>query len=187
MFNPPILIRSRYDMDSLVHYGTDSDYVQTVLRGDIQTPWALISIYSNAPKSPLYLTSETEEKLKSFGYVCGYTDHFGDYTESYLRTYGNMIPMKYHVFNEEKAKEIINWVDENKNNFTTLYINCDAGISRSGAVGLFLTRYLGFNENEFLSNNPRINPNPLILKILMDSSGLTGDYEKFWENSTIPT
>ena len=65
----------------------------------------------------------------------------------------------YIVFNEDMAKEIHDFVeriDKNK----TLYVNCHAGVSRSGAVGIVLNEYF----NRFLEDNK-------------------DDYEYFFENN----
>jgi len=57
-----------------------------------------------------------------------------------------------------------------------LFVNCGAGVSRSGAVGEVLNdyfnRYLGFNaldDTYFRKLNPQILPNPLVRRILRDA------------------
>jgi len=68
-------------------------------------------------------------------------------------------------FTEQHAKQIINFVDTNKFK-RVMYVHCDAGISRSGAVGLWICRYLGEDENEFRNRNTRIHPNNYIMDVL---------------------
>lgn len=78
----------------------------------------------------------------------------------------------YIVFNEDMAKEIHDFVeriDKNK----TLYVNCHAGVSRSGAVGIVLNEYFNrFLENNkddyeyFFENNKQIIPNSTVSRIL---------------------
>ena len=78
----------------------------------------------------------------------------------------------YIVFNEDMAKEIhkfVERIDKNK----TLYVNCHAGVSRSGAVGIVLNeyfnRFLEDNKNDyeyFFENNKQIIPNSTVSRIL---------------------
>jgi len=89
---------------------------------------------------------------------------------------------KHVLFNEDMAHQIISFLDVLRDKeITTLFIHCDAGVSRSGAVGIFAVRYLDMDEKEFLGSNI-IHPNSTIYDILMKVSGLRGDYIKFWEN-----
>ena len=60
---------------------------------------------------------------------------------------------------------------------TPLFINCSAGISRSGAVGESLNRFINQmrtnNETDyrlFFRNNPQIDANPLVRKILDEAA-----------------
>lgn len=79
---------------------------------------------------------------------------------------------QYVVFNEEMAKEIhafIDRIDRSK----PLIINCFAGVSRSGAVGMVLNeyfnRYLENNEwdyDTFFIQNRQIMPNATVSRIL---------------------
>ena len=83
------------------------------------------------------------------------------------------------LFDAEIAGEIVRFIrriDPNR----LLFVNCGAGISRSGAVGEVLNdyfnKYLGFNalDNEyFRRTNRQIQGNPLVRRILRDA--LFGD------------
>ena len=77
-------------------------------------------------------------------------------------------------FNENHAKEIYNFISkisaEAKKDF---YVHCDAGVSRSGAVGMILNewfnKFLTVNRmdyEDFLMNNNHILSNPLVVRIL---------------------
>ena len=67
-----------------------------------------------------------------------------------------------------------------------LYVNCYAGISRSGAVGdalnIYLNRYIEQNDDYkwFFDNNLGIQPNSLVHRLLMIELGLT--YERVEDN-----
>ena len=77
-------------------------------------------------------------------------------------------------FNENHAKKIHEFIKNiNIDNVQPIYIHCDAGVSRSGAVGYILNEY--FNkflrdnneDNEFFKRkNSHILPNPLVVRIL---------------------
>lgn len=77
-------------------------------------------------------------------------------------------------FNEDQAKQIHKFIasipiDSDK----IFYIHCDAGVSRSGAVGYMLNewfnKFLSINkedQNFFKQNNSHIMPNPLVVRLL---------------------
>lgn len=54
----------------------------------------------------------------------------------------------YVLFNEDMAKEIHRFID-NMDKSKPLYVNCVAGVSRSGGVGIVLNEYF----NKYLENN----------------------------------
>lgn len=77
-------------------------------------------------------------------------------------------------FDEEHAKQIVDFIaDITDTPQKTFYVHCDAGVSRSGAVGYLLNEYF----NKFLSNNEEdykffqihnshVMPNPLVVSLL---------------------
>ena len=54
-----------------------------------------------------------------------------------------------------KAKQIINFIDkaQEDENDSVLVVHCQAGISRSGAVGTFACDYCGLDYNRFIKEN----------------------------------
>ena len=79
------------------------------------------------------------------------------------------------LFDAELADEIIRFI-RRIDTSRMLFINCGAGVSRSGAVGEVLNdyfnRYLEFNaldDEYFRRLNPQILPNPLVRRILRDA------------------
>lgn len=70
------------------------------------------------------------------------------------------------MFKKGQAKKIFDFVNKYKNEVDYFIVNCHAGISRSGAIGLWIVRYLGLDENEFLKKHPLIMPNKYVLNIL---------------------
>lgn len=78
------------------------------------------------------------------------------------------------LFNTNMAQKIKIFV-ENINRDMVLFVNCAAGVSRSGAVGDVLNeyynRYIEFNARDdyyFKQYNRQILPNPLVRKLLYD-------------------
>ena len=77
-------------------------------------------------------------------------------------------------FNPGLAKEILEFIRKIKTDSKKLFIvHCDAGISRSGAVGYMLNewfnKYLTSNREDdkyFKDNNVQIMPNPEVVRIL---------------------
>lgn len=70
------------------------------------------------------------------------------------------------LFTEEHARQIINFCEKNKDK-EIIYTHCEAGISRSGAVGEFVNEYYSTDHyTTFKNNNPQICPNPWVRKTL---------------------
>lgn len=89
------------------------------------------------------------------------------------------------IFTDEQVTEIVDFINKVKDNVDTIVCQCDAGISRSGAVGLFAVRYLEQDEVAFREEHKHIRPNSHVLDRLMDKSGLKGDYFRFWMESLL--
>lgn len=70
-----------------------------------------------------------------------------------------MINQGKHIF------ELIREYD-NKDEEFYLYVNCSAGVCRSGAVVEFVRRYVVLDPVEFMKTNPHIIPNGWILNLL---------------------
>ena len=134
----------------------------------------VISVYGDEKYSRNPKTPENEKMVFSQGFVEWLPICFRDYSE---KTENDI----NYEFNEIIANSIISFLNQFKDNVDTLVIHCDAGLSRSSAIGLWANRYLSLDEKEYLINNPRKCPNEKVLKILMDISGLTKSYEDFWK------
>lgn len=84
------------------------------------------------------------------------------------------------LFSKETAQRIIGYIEKIKDTSDILVVHCDAGISRSGAVGLFACRYLGLDESKFRKEN-NVLPNIYVMDVLNEVSGRKDDYQAFWE------
>ena len=102
---------------------------------------------------------------------------FDDVTDEYLSS--------LRKFTKEDAVKIKNFADK-MDTSKLLYVNCYAGISRSGAVGdalnIYLNRYIEQSDDYrwFFDNNLGIQPNSLVHRLLMIELGLT--YERVEDN-----
>jgi len=129
----------------------------------IQIPWAWITISSDKRSKK----SMDEFALRLGPYLKGYLNlRFDDIDET---TYNRMEPKeqaKIILFSNEHAKQIIEFVDKMKDQIVYFVINCEAGISRSGAVGTWLCDYWGLNYEQFRLNHRHIMPNGYVLRVL---------------------
>ena len=145
-------------------------------RRPFSSPWALISIWGDNE----LLTLPVIEKLKSIGCEHALSSKFSDVTAEnmfkYKMYYGNAT-----LFDEVQAHHIIKFLESNKDSIDTLVVHCAAGVSRSGAVGLFSCRYLNLDEKEFRNTNKMIHPNYYVLSVLNRVSKIKDDYVKIWE------
>lgn len=96
------------------------------------------------------------------------------------------------IFTQDHAKKIKEFIDSFKDSYKwfdgKLYVNCAAGISRSGAVGYCLNEYVNNNKenyfyyNLFKEQNSHIQPNPMVKRILSNELFGEIDYRKVFEN-----
>jgi len=151
------------------------DMIENLLKPDakVEVKWYLISIYG---QGKLFLTPPNIENLKTKGLINCLSLEFDDLTD---KQYNNMsenypIEFKRHnfkLFNEDQAREVIKFLDQSVAEDAILVVHCDAGVSRSGAVGLFATIYLNLNEKDFWKNNS-VWPNEYVLRVLKSVSGI---------------
>jgi len=135
--------------------------------------WSLISITTTKDE-----TIVDKDKLKKKGCKDYLECVFSDVT---LEEYNRLSKHEdITLFSKECALRIIEFIDRNKDRVDTLVAHCDAGISRSGAVGLFANRFLGLDEKNFRKDN-NVLPNVFVLNTLMETSGLNACYQNFWE------
>lgn len=70
------------------------------------------------------------------------------------------------LFAPEQAVMIWNFVDEHCSHIERILVHCDAGVSRSAAVGAALARVLNGDDAEFFGG--RYRPNMRVYQILLD-------------------
>ena len=131
------------------------------------------------------LISLCEKEINNFNFISIYSKNsfsplpnqnnilkleFDDVSEQNIEGF----PFKTNLlwFSEKQAVEIfdfVNKIDCSK----LLYVHCDAGISRSGAVGMILNDYFNRFEDDnkedfkyFNTNNSHIMPNPRVVRLM---------------------
>ncbi len=140
--------------------------------------WALISIH----KDHELMNFKNVELSRKLGCQKCLSLCFDDITLDQYKTVGEETQKQIKLFNKQDAIWTINFLDEvNKENIPTLIVHCAAGVSRSGAVGLFATKYLKLNGREFHENNKTIMPNQYVLEILNKESGIADGYIEWWK------
>ena len=160
------------------------NYIEKQIEKDINwinEKW-IISIFSSQypAYSPISIDRYNVLKLQ-----------FDDITEHEI---GSREVEKYDLifFNQNHAKQIYQFIknindDENK----PFYIHCDAGVSRSGAVGYMLNEWFNkfvklnrIDNESFAMNNPYIMPNPLVVRLLKNQFFGT-DYKGVFVNDYV--
>lgn len=130
------------------------------------------------------ITEENVEDIKGTAFISILnTDDVGDNKGHFSTNKSNVLVLYFDdisedlefqpgkfakVITEDQAKEIIAFVERNKEIISNgnCIVHCSAGVSRSGAVGTFISDFLQFNYDEFRKNNPNIHPNPVVLSLL---------------------
>ena len=118
----------------------------------------IISIFSKAGFSPIPVDRYNILKLQ-----------FDDVSDRDFDCAGNLV-----FFDQALASQVWDFIKQIRDDGSKpFYIHCDAGVSRSGAVGYMLNEYF----NKFLDNraadreaferdNSHIMPNPLVVRLL---------------------
>lgn len=100
--------------------------------------------------------------------------NFDDVAERDMGGWGNIFEESNIFFNEEHAKAIHKFIEPiSADDKRMFFVHCDAGVSRSGAVGMLLNEWFNkflkvnrIDDEAFKMNNGHILPNPLVVRIL---------------------
>lgn len=131
----------------------------------------MISIY-HIPGKPVVNDSTDIKTLRSKGCKKVLSVCFGDYTYNEFIQYRQeykTAPQHINLITKTQACSIVRFIKHLRKNeeIKTLIVQCKAGKSRSGAVGLYACRYYKLDENEFLKSGT-IQPNWFVYKMLSD-------------------
>lgn len=131
--------------------------------------WNIISIYS-WPDPPL-IHENNFDKISKLGCHKYLSLDFGDLTPERIKELSKVCPSSAEhlvLFNKEHATKIIKFIEELQSDpiEADLIVHCHAGISRSGAVGLFAhyKTQVPFYDSE-------IRPNRWVTKVLEEVEG----------------
>lgn len=69
------------------------------------------------------------------------------------------------AFTQEQGEQLMAFIEKNVDRAQCL-VHCSAGISRSGAVGAFISDYTGKKYADFKKTNPYTKPNPTVMRIM---------------------
>ena len=91
------------------------------------------------------------------------------------------------LFNDTHASQIISFIDKVnlREEDSALIIHCAAGVSRSGAVGVFANDYLDLSYSKLIKGSPQILPNVYILSLLRRKADVVPKFSDdmgAWEN-----
>lgn len=127
--------------------------------------WYLISIYGESNK-PL-MDVHAQSVFKKLGLQQYISLNFWDVDDKHFRGVKLDYPEAI-LFNKDHANQIISFLDAAKLDIadSVLVIHCQAGISRSGAVGTFACDYCDLDYNKFMKDNPDIFSNQYVLNLL---------------------
>lgn len=128
--------------------------------------WYLISIYADNGRGE-FLKNGIPNRVKELGCKDFLSLNFYDSTDS---DYGFSADDTKGMFSKIQAEQVVKFIDcaNRGNEDDVLLVHCDAGISRSGAVGEFANDYLGLNYYTFVRTNPQVNANGYVLRLLRE-------------------
>ncbi len=77
---------------------------------------------------------------------------------------------RFSLFHDEQADRIIEFLSSchSRQSNETLFVNCVAGVSRSGAIASFACEVFNMDKGNFKRANPTIQPNSLVLYLLRE-------------------
>jgi len=149
-------------------------FVDSLIEGPlVSNKWALISIFSNPEEKRV--SKKEEDILKEAGCLEVLSLCFKDITPAEVSAISTD---KGALFTQIQASQILDFINRLRDEAHVLFIHCDAGISRSGAVGLWVCRYLGLDEGEFRSSNHKVMPNQHVYETLHNISGMRDAYSQ---------
>lgn len=86
-----------------------------------------------------------------------------------LEKFNKLHEAKFEAFTSAQAQDIRDFIDtvQERDVAEILYVNCEAGISRSGGIGTWVANYVDtVDVQQFKDLNSHIKPNHLVLALL---------------------
>jgi len=134
-------------------------------------PWHLISIYGDGEAD--LLTNENKKVFQEMGCRHFLSLNFWDIVKQTDLPPG--IGIVFHKGQAKQTVDMIKKIQEEKED-SVLVAHCSAGISRSGAIGVFACDYCRLDYGEFMKKNPSLMANPYVLRLLRREAGMIPDF-----------
>lgn len=131
---------------------------------DLEEDCIIISINNSGEKTPIFDNTHIKGVLALT---------FDDITLEFVNK-----GSKGKLMELSDVEKIKTFIDTYKNTITNIYIHCTMGISRSGAVGCILARYLN-GDDMYLFKTGKYLPNEYVYKLMCDTFDLIFDKEDF--------
>ena len=113
-----------------------------------------------------------------------YTDVLELYFDDIWEIVSDRVYDRYRLFNEDMAKELIDFI--NRNEFDEINVHCGAGISRSSALMICVSKIIGKPEIEQkIYECGRFHPNKLVLSVFDEV--FNGNLSKIEDTTLIHT
>lgn len=145
--------------------------------------------YKTKGKCPILIRALEPSYKDKIPYSIDTIDEYIDILELYfedISEYMEDYQDKYTLFNVEMAYKLIEFV--NKNKFDEIVIHCSAGISRSSALMICVSRILGLHSIEKeICKSGRFYPNKLVIQEFMKCNYNTIFNEKNYEHKIYNT
>lgn len=109
--------------------------------------------------------------------------HCDDLTEEQFNRIKQEDREEYILFNLKMAQKIKNFIDYHKD-IKNIIVHCTAGISRSGAVGVVISKYLN-GQDIHLYNRGTISPNETLYKYMCEAFGVKFDKKELNDKKKI--
>ena len=112
--------------------------------------------------------------LKQKGMVDFVNVHCDDITLDQYNEIHTQCPGEYllKLYDQNNAKDVVEFIEKYKNDDVVLIIHCDAGVSRSSAHGIFAQLVLKIPTNRLFEKHPWIKPNYYIVDQLCKYYGI---------------
>lgn len=139
--------------------------------------WALVSIHTDGHgDSKKFLTDGVKEALVRKGMCECLSLRFWDIIGDDKVGIDRLLAFHYKpiIFDEKMARRVVRLVDRMiaDPEPVVFVAHCDAGVSRSGSVALFAVERAGKDIGEFFNENPNVDPNPFVLRLLKKVAGM---------------